>query len=59
MRAILRHTLAASIAIIPCALLSQQPPGALQPNILYGAAYYNEYMPADLSPAASKKTSPS
>jgi beta-galactosidase len=25
-------------------------PGASQPTILYGAAYYNEYMPADLQP---------
>ncbi|MGI4854181.1 MAG: beta-galactosidase, partial [Janthinobacterium lividum] len=25
-------------------------PGANQPTILYGAAYYNEYMPADLQP---------
>jgi beta-galactosidase len=32
---------------------SQSPsvvPGASQPTILYGAAYYNEYMPAELQP---------
>jgi beta-galactosidase len=26
------------------------PPGVALPNVLYGAAYYNEYMPADLQP---------
>ncbi len=26
------------------------PPGAVLPDVLYGAAYYNEYMPADLQP---------
>jgi beta-galactosidase len=29
---------------------SSPPLGASQPTILYGAAYYNEYMPADLQP---------
>src|SRR5580698_6144719 len=31
------------------------PPGASQPTILYGAAYYNEYMPADLQPGRLEK----
>lgn len=31
------------------------PPGASQPTILYGVAYYNEYMPADLQPARLEK----
>ncbi len=31
------------------------PPGAVQPNVLYGAAYYNEYMPADLQPGRLEK----
>ncbi len=30
-------------------------PGALLPNVLYGAAYYNEYMPADLQPGRLEK----
>ncbi len=38
--------------------LAQAPshaPGASQPTILYGAAYYNEYMPADLQPGRLEK----
>jgi len=31
------------------------PPGAMLPNVLYGAAYYNEYMPADLQPGRLEK----
>lgn len=31
------------------------PPGALLPDVLYGAAYYNEYMPADLQPGRLEK----
>ena len=31
------------------------PPGAVLPNVLYGAAYYNEYMPADLQPGRLDK----
>ena len=42
-----------------CAALAQQskqpPPGALLPSVLYGAAYYNEYMPADLQPGRLEK----
>ncbi len=29
--------------------------GTYQPTILYGAAYYNEYMPADLQPGRLEK----
>src|SRR5580704_15387588 len=31
------------------------PQGATQPTILYGAAYYNEYMPEDLQPGRLEK----
>src|SRR5690349_278464 len=31
------------------------PPGAVLPNVLYGAAYYNEYIPADLQPGRLEK----
>ena len=34
---------------------STPPPGALLPSVLYGAAYYNEYMPADLQPGRLEK----
>ena len=34
---------------------SSAVPGASQPTILYGAAYYNEYMPADLQPGRLEK----
>jgi beta-galactosidase len=34
---------------------SQSAPGVEQPTILYGAAYYNEYMPADLQPGRLEK----
>jgi beta-galactosidase len=47
---------AMSVACIPA--LAQTPPeapGANQPTILYGAAYYNEYMPAELQPARLEK----
>ncbi|HTQ60108.1 MAG TPA: beta-galactosidase [Candidatus Solibacter sp.] len=39
-------------------LAAQSPaaaPGVSQPTILYGAAYYNEYMPADLQPGRLEK----
>jgi beta-galactosidase len=58
MRMTLCRILAAAFVCSPCALLSQQqavPPGALMPNVLYGAAYYNEYMPADLQPGRLEK----
>jgi beta-galactosidase len=31
------------------------PPGSVLPTVLYGAAYYNEYMPADLQPGRLEK----
>src|SRR5208282_693088 len=34
---------------------SSVAPGASQPTILYGAAYYNEYMPAELQPGRLEK----
>ena len=39
------------------AVAQQAPttPGMSQPTILYGAAYYNEYMPADLQPGRLEK----
>ncbi|MGB6901156.1 MAG: hypothetical protein WBE12_21350, partial [Candidatus Acidiferrum sp.] len=44
---------AAAMVPMTFSALAQEPstaPGATQPTILYGAAYYNEYMPADLQP---------
>ena len=41
-----------------CSAFAQSPsavPGASQPTILYGVAYYNEYMPADMQPARLEK----
>ena len=37
------------------AVLAQQPPGQTMPSVLYGAAYYNEYMPAALQPGRLEK----
>jgi beta-galactosidase len=34
---------------------SSPAPGTMLPNVLYGAAYYNEYMPADLQPGRLEK----
>ncbi len=50
--------LALSPVMLSCVALAQSttpPPGAVLPNILYGAAYYNEYMPADLQPGRLEK----
>src|SRR5450755_2256892 len=48
--------LALSLASLAAAAQdSTSPPGALLPNVLYGAAYYNEYMPADLQPGRLEK----
>lgn len=44
--------LALLVSIVP---LNAQPPGQSQPTILYGAAYYNEYMPAALQPGRLEK----
>ena len=55
---ILSTLLALGLAsLISTAQESAPPPGALLPNVLYGAAYYNEYMPGDPSPVGWKKTS--
>jgi beta-galactosidase len=51
------------IAVLVCfctdsVMLSQQQgatPGSIMPHVLYGAAYYNEYMPADLQPGRLEK----
>ena len=46
------------VCLSPAAsLFAQQstPPGATLPTVLYGAAYYNEYMPADLQPGRLEK----
>jgi beta-galactosidase len=52
-----RHALLFISAIALCSpTIAQAPaPGASQPTILYGAAYYNEYMPADLQPGRLDK----
>ena len=53
---LLNTLLALSLAsLIAAAQDSPPPPGALLPNVLYGAAYYNEYMPADLQPGRLEK----
>lgn len=43
-------------ACLPVLVQAQTPPpGAVLPIVLYGAAYYNEYMPADLQPGRLEK----
>ncbi len=43
-------------ACLPVPVQAQTPPpGAVLPTVLYGAAYYNEYMPADLQPGRLEK----
>jgi beta-galactosidase len=47
-----------SFSVMPSAAAQDAgatPPGANLPTVLYGAAYYNEYMPADLQPARLEK----
>lgn len=52
MKSNLAQICVAALLGLPSAMLAGQqttpPPGAIMPNVLYGAAYYNEYMPADL-----------
>src|SRR5438309_9086779 len=58
MRLILSRIFVAALMCIPCAMQSQQQtaiPGSVMPNVLYGAAYYNEYMPDDLQPGQLEK----
>lgn len=44
------------LGVLPaCARAQTPPPGAVLPTVLYGAAYYNEYMPADLQPGRLEK----
>lgn len=55
-----RNWCIACAALMTCAgafssLEAQSAPGLSQPTILYGAAYYNEYMPADLQPGRLEK----
>ena len=40
---------------VPSSAQTADTPGAVLPNVLYGAAYYNEYMPADLQPGRLEK----
>ncbi len=48
-----------AVALCPtaggCQAGDAPPPGAVMPTVLYGAAYYNEYMPADLGPGRLEK----
>jgi beta-galactosidase len=46
-----------ALVLLPCHVLSGQAaaPSTVMPNVLYGAAYYNEYMPADLQPGRLEK----
>jgi beta-galactosidase len=57
-RAIATLFVATSALIASYSAFAQAPSGALgssQPTILYGAAYYDEYMPADLQPGRLEK----
>ncbi len=45
----------AASSIVAVAQSATPPPGAILPNVLYGAAYYNEYMPSDLQPGRLDK----
>jgi beta-galactosidase len=57
-RVTLCHIVVALAVSIPSAVQSQQQPspmGAVMPTVLYGAAYYDEYMPADLQPGRLDK----
>lgn len=47
--------LASALVLSAEAQTEPPPPGAILPNVLYGAAYYNEYMPADLQPGRLEK----
>ena len=58
MRPILPATLRLHLLLAATCLLAASISAAAQtaqPNILYGAAYYNEYMPADLQPGRLEK----
>jgi beta-galactosidase len=57
-RALCGLIIAGALSLACLSALAQTPsvlPGATQPTILYGAAYYNEYMPADLQPGRLEK----
>src|SRR5882724_13596527 len=55
----LLQILAATLTSVVISAHAQQArevtPGVLLPSVLYGAAYYNEYMPADLQPGRLEK----
>jgi len=57
MRVSLRRVFVAALVSLPWALVAQGPaaPGSQMPTVLYGAAYYDEYMPADLQPGRLDK----
>ena len=58
MRVFVKAAITAALMSVPCIALSQPqgaPPGSAMPNVLYGAAYYNEYMPDDLQPGRLEK----
>jgi beta-galactosidase len=55
-RARIATTVAVALLSFPSLAQTQTAaPGTSQPTILYGAAYYNEYMPADLQPGRLEK----
>ncbi|MGB8475776.1 MAG: beta-galactosidase [Candidatus Acidiferrum sp.] len=57
-RTLSRSVILAALSTAAIPAIAQSPsaaPGATQPTILYGAAYYNEYMPADLQPGRLEK----
>src|SRR5260370_34799253 len=59
MKSNLAQICVAALLGLSSAMLAQQqtppPPGAIMPNVLYGAAYYNEYIPAALQPGRLEK----
>ncbi len=44
-----------AVSAIAAPQAAKTPPGATLPNVLFGASYYNEYMPADLQPGRLEK----
>ena len=50
-----RLTFTLLISSLSASALAQFTPGPTPPTILYGAAYYNEYMPAELQPGRLEK----
>jgi beta-galactosidase len=55
---LLKALAAFALVRMPGVMVAQQQavlPGSVMPNVLYGAAYYDEYMPAELQPGRLEK----